>query len=260
VETHSWLKISSERIPYNIKDISVIIPSSAHRYENRWRWFWPQYLENTNPEIVENTYIPCDEAEYDFLEALCPEANVFASKPQWIVPKTIHALNWITTRLTFRLANDIAVIRPDWETPLLERFNAEPRLQLIAKMTHGSTSPDEQKSLEEDWWFIREKYKDQKKATACVYPHGAILLAQTAVWAAYYSMMPKYTMHAQDDVFFGQLAQADGTVMTNMTGLDRFLCHVGISNKDFDECWMKHIEEEVAKYDALEPVTGYKTL
>lgn len=259
-EKHSWLKLSSTRFPYQRYDISVVIPSAAGRYESRWKWFWPQYISNTHPDIVKNTYIVCDEAEYESLTILCPEAQIMTAKPRFIVPKTIHGINAITTRLTFRLANDIAVIRKDWEVPILEQFNLEPKLQIISKVTHGVVEPEEQENMETDWHFIKEMYKDHKKATACVYTHGSILMAQTAVWRAYYSHVPCYTMHEHDEIYFSQIAQGDGIAITNMTGIDRFLCHVGITNKDFCPEWMEHVYSEVKKFGALEPITGFKSL
>jgi len=258
MEKHAWLRINSERLPYKRYDISVIIPSAAGRYTNRWTWFWPQYIKDTHPSIVENTYIPCDQAEYEFLKNLCPEANVFVTEPRWIACKTLAALNLITTRLTFRLANDIMVVRNGWEEPLLEQFNAVGNLQLIAKVTHGISFPEDQEALERDWEFIREKYKSQKKATACVYPHGSVLMAQTALWRAYYSQVTRYTLHEHDEIYLSQIAQSDGVQFTNMTGLDRFLCHVGVTNKDFNQEYMKHIIEEKNKWSILPPTPGFK--
>lgn len=258
MEKHTWLKVNSERLPYKRYDISVIIPSAAGRYTNRWQWFWPQYLKYTHPLIVKNTYIPCDEAEHDFLSKLCEEAHVFVAEPRWIVSKTLAALNLITTRLTFRLANDIMVVRHNWEEPLLEQFNSVPNQQLIAKVTHGISFPEDQEALERDWQFLKDKYEGQKKATACVYPHGSVLMTQTATWRGYYSQVPRYTLHDHDEIYFSQIAQGDGVTFTNMTGLDRYLCHVGITNQDFNSEYMKHIIEERQKWSSLPPVPGFK--
>lgn len=238
---HSWLKLSSTRTqPYTLEDISVIIPSAHGRYENRWKWFWPQYVEKTNPVVVKNTIVPCDPEEVDYLHSIGVEKLCITS-PRQIAYKTIHALDYITTRLTFRLANDIMIVREGWEDILLKQFNEEKGLQLISEIQAGISFPDNQHLLQKDWEYLRREY--QEDCTAAQYPHGARLFAQTAVWNGYYRNVLRYTPHDHDDIFFGQLSRADGITFTKFGGINLYLAHVGITNQDFTE---EYIKEHIA--------------
>ena len=240
VKKHSWLTLHSARTQkYELDDISVIIPSAHGRYENRWRWFWEQYVAKTHPLVVENTYVPCDPEEVDFLHSIGIKTTVVTA-PRWIVPKTLHALDYITTRLTFRLANDIMVVREGWEDILLKQFNAEEKLQLISETQTGISFPETQHKLQKDWNWLKKEY--QEDCTAAQYPHGSRLFAQTGVWNGYYRDVLRYTQHEHDDIIFGQLARADGIAFTKFGGINLYLAHVGITNKDFtDEYVKEHI-------------------
>ena len=240
---HIWLKLTSVRTqPYTIDDISIIIPSAAGRYEQRWQWFWPQYVAKTHPEVVKRTLIPCDPAEHKFLlEVTNGHAGVFQVEPRWIVPKTIAALDGITTRLTFRLANDILIVREGWEGLLLKQFNAQEKLQIIGELQDGISFPESHKKLARDWSFFQQEYP--QPATAQQYPHGSRLFAQTAVWNGYYRLVLRYTPHEHDELFFSQLARGDGTCFTNWRGINLYLAHVGITNQDFTGDYISnHIE------------------
>ena len=242
---HEWLKLTSERTqPYILDDISIIIPSTANRFEERWKWFWPQYVKRTHPDVVNRTYIPCDPGEE------IPGGIRVEVTPRWIVPKTLAALDQITTRLTFRLANDIAIIREGWEDVLLKQFNEEKRPQIIAEIQQGISFPESQEKLQEDWEFIRREYP--KPTTAQQYPHGARLFAQTSLWNAYYRHVIRYTPHDHDELFFSQIARGDGTVFTKFGGINLYLAHVGITNQDFTESYIRgHIRERKRELRSL---------
>lgn len=249
MQKHKWLQLRSTRTqPYAIEDISVIIPSVANRYENRWKWFWPQYLKNTDPKVVRNTFVSSDPEESWFFRDLVLEACVIPIAPYPIVSKTIGALSHINTRLTFRLANDIMVVRPGWEQLLLDQFNAVDKLQIIAEMQHGETYPQEWHKMANDWSFFKKEYPDI--TTAAVYPHGSRIFAQTAVWNAYYSLVSRYTSHDHDELFFSQMARADGTVFANFRNINAYLAHVGFPLKDFDDERLKALDELRHEYES----------
>ncbi len=239
---HQWLKLKSNRTqPYTIDDITVIIPSAYNKFIKRWKWFWPQYIKRTHPDIVERTIVSCDKEEEGFFKAMGITNLVFA-EPKWIAYKTITALNHITTRLTFRMANDIMIVRDKWWEPLLSQFNAEEKLQIIAEMQHGTSFPDTLEKLQKDWEYLEREYP--RATTAAVYPHGSRVFAQTAVWNAYYRNVLRYTAHDHDEIYFSQLARSDGTQFTNFKGINLYLAHVGISSRDFSEEYIKgHIKE-----------------
>lgn len=232
---HTWLRLVSHRtIPYTIDDISVIIPSTKGRFANRMKWFWPQYVAKTHPIVVANTYVPCDPGE-DIPGGIRVEVE-----PRWIVPKTLGALEHIRTRLTFRLANDIAIIREGWEQILLDQFNAEEKLQIIGELQNGISFTENHEKLQE-WDFFKKEYPEV--TTASEYLHGSRLFAQTAVWRAYYYPVRNYTWHDHDEIFFCQLARADGTLFKNFRGINLYLAHVGVTNKDFTEEYINgHVE------------------
>jgi len=242
VKKHEWLKLTSQRTqPYTIDDISVIVPSTAGRFEKRMKWFWPQYVKRTHPEVVKRTYIPCDPKEE------IPGGIRIEVEPRWIVHKTIAALDQITTRLTFRLANDIMIVRKGWEDILLKQFNAEENLQIIADVQHGISYEESHSKLAGDWDFFKREYP--KATTAAVYPHGARLFAQTAIYNAYYRHVIRYTAHDHDELFFSQLARGDGVQFTRFGGINLFLAHVGITNKDFTDDYIRgHIKERRREY------------
>jgi hypothetical protein len=239
---HEWLKVTSKRTqPYTLDDITVIIPSAHGRYEKRWKWFWPQYVAKTEPLVVKNTIVPCDKKEVEFLKSITvPEEQLLVVEPRWIVCKTLNALFTIKTRLTFRLANDIMVVRRGWEQLLLDQFNAVDKLQIIGELQQGVSFPETHEALSE-WDFFKREY--EKTTTAAQYIHGARVMAQSAVWRAYYSLVPRYTFHDHDEIFFCQLARGDGIVFTNFRGSNLYLAHVGITNKDFGAEYIEgHVE------------------
>lgn len=240
MKKHVWLELHSRRTqPYTIDDISIIIPSAARRYEKRWQWFWPQFVDLTHPDVVKRTLIPCDKEE----SLPIPKEQLLVVEPRWIAYKTIGALDRITTRLTFRLANDIMIVRKGWEQLLLDQFNAEEKLQIIAEIQNGISFPDSQKKMQKDWHFIKKEYSEE--TTAAVYPHGSRLFAQTAVWNAYYRHVLRYTAHDHDELFFSQLARGDGIVFRKFSGINLYLAHVGVTNQDFTDDYISgHIESE----------------
>lgn len=260
MEKHIWLTLSSKRQqPYTLDDISIIIPSTANRFNKRLEWFWPQYVANTEEQTIKNTIIPCDEEEIDYLERLTDKkAKLVPTSPRWIVNKTLSALEEITTRLTFRLANDIMIVRKGWEEVLIKQFNAEEGLQVIAEIQHGTAFPVATESLRRDWGFIRRKYSEP--ATAAVYPHGSRIFAQTAVWRAYYTQVLRYTTHDHDELYFSQLATGDGVVFTHFGGINAYIPHKGITNKDFTKEDIKTIEREREGYENLGDTTGFRRL
>lgn len=246
MQKHKWLRLHSTRTqPYTIDDISIIIPSAAGRYEGRWKWFWPQYIAKTNPKVVRNTIVPSDPEEQDFLASLLwnkDQPLILPTEPRWIVNKTLAALDHITTRLTFRLANDIMIVREGWEQLLLDQFNAQEKLQLICEAQDGVSYPESQNRLAADWNFIRREYPEP--TTAQQYPHGSRLFAQTAVWNAYYRHVLRYTAHNHDELFFSQIARGDGIQFTNFRGINLYIAHVGVTNRDFTDDYVSgHIEE-----------------
>ncbi len=246
-----WLKLNSNRTqPYTMDDITVVIPSAYNKFINRWDWFWPQYVENTHPDVVKRTIVSCDKEEEQFFTDMGITNLVFA-EPKWIVYKTIAALDHITTRLTFRLANDIMIVREGWEEILLEQFNAEEKLQIIAEVQHGTSFPSSLQKLQRDWEYLKREYP--RATTASVYPHGSRIFSQTAVWNAYYRNVLRYTPHDHDEIYLSQLARADGTQFTNFRGINLYLAHVGISSRDFSEEYIKgHIEERRAELNKQE--------
>jgi hypothetical protein len=224
---HTWLKLYSHRTqPYTLEDISVIVPSTKGRFEKRMQWFWPQYIEKTDPGVVSRTYVPCDPGED------VPGIKVEVT-PRWIVCKTLGALEHITTRLTFRLANDIMIVRKGWEQILLDQFNDQKNLQVIGELQNGITFPQTHIALAKDWEFFRKEYS--QTTSAAEYMHGARLFAQTSIWRGYYSLVQRYTQHDHDEIFFTQLARGDGVVFTNFQGINLYLAHCGITNQDFSD-------------------------
>ncbi len=249
MKKHEWLKLTSERTqPYTIDDISVIIPSVKNVFKRRLEWFWPQYIDKTHPDIVKRTYFPCDPGEE-------VPINPIETEPKWIVPKTIAALDKITTRLTFRLANDIMMVRDNWWEPLLKQFNDQEKLQIIGEIQNGTTFPKSLEALQRDWEYLRREYP--RATTAAVYPHGSRIFAQTAVWNGYYRQVLRYTPHDHDELFFSQLARGDGICFTKFSGIERWLKHCGISNKDFDDDWIAQKEKERKHWESFEPVASF---
>ena len=261
MKKHQWLTLRSMRTqPYRLEDISVIVPSCAKKFEKRWEWFWSQYVKNTNAKVVANTHIPCDKAEVNFLKKVTNNHKlIYVVEPRYIVPKTIGAIDKIRTRLTFRLANDIMVVRRGWEKPVLQRFNDIDKMQVIAKVTHGVSYPESQRKMAKDWKFIEREYKG-KQTTAVVFPHGAILMAQTAVWRAYYTLAAQYTFHDHDEIFFSQIARGDGIIFTHMGGIDNYLAHVGITNQDFNEESLERLYELRKQYEEMPRKPGFRMM
>lgn len=259
MQKHRWLELHSVRTQkYRLEDITVVIPSAAGRFERRWEWFWPQYIENTNDKVINQTIIPCDPEEVPILSKLTEgRCLIIPAEPRFIVAKTSIALQNIFTRLTFRLANDIMVIRSGWEKVILDRFNSVDKLQLIAELQHGVAYPENHQILARDWDFFRREYVHE--TTAAVYPHGSRLLAQTAVWRAYYTVVPRYTYHDHDELFFSQIARGDGIVFTNMAGMNAYLAHVGFPNKDFTDDRLQELIDLRNKYQALPADPAFRT-
>lgn len=255
--TPVWLQLNSQRVqPYTLDDISVIIPSAAGRYTERWKWFWPQYVSNTHQDVVARTYVPCDPEEIGFMNSI-GITNTIVTSPRGIVVKTVNALNYISTRLTFRLANDIMVVRSGWEDVLLTQFNAEERFQIISEVQHG-VSPDSVWEDLNEWQYFKDQYP--VKAVSAKYPHGSRLFAQTAVWNAYYRLVLRYTPHNCDELIFSQLANGDGTVFTHFGGINSFLSHKGFSNKDFTPDYVNQLKQERTELEQRSDNPGFRRI
>ena len=240
----SWYGVQGEEVttvtvhdfvPYTEEDFVPII-LHCDTMPRRWEWFWPQYVASTPETIVANSIVvyhnrfglplnipPDVQAVQDIAKLV-----VLDREGASIVWPFLEGLKNTKGRIVARIANDVEIIRPDWVEAALQEYNQEPRLKILASV--AGPGPTYQVALPVCYAPWLHKLLHYGNYTDMNYIHGSVIIANRAIWLAYYAdLMLDYTIHGGEDVFFTLFSRADGVEVVPFGYCFR---HRGFSNQD----------------------------
>ncbi len=222
-------------VPYELEDLGVIIPHCASM-PNRWRWFWPQYKVSV-PEIVLKNTVVIYHMDTENAFQVPPEVQaveddgckleVIKQLGPNLVGSTLRGVEVCETRLIARIHNDIELIHPTWAQKAVEWFNKKPHLKMIGRLVAPGPSYEKARRLCYQPWV--DKLLLHGDYDFMSFFVGQFLIANRAVWAAYYPLVARYTQFEREDIYFTLLARADGI---KMIFFDIYFRHRGQRGKD----------------------------
>jgi hypothetical protein len=222
-------------VPYTEEDIVPII-LHCDNMPRRWEWFWPQFRATTPPQVVANSIVVYHNRFGKPLEipqgvqAVQEVATlvVLDKEGASIVWPFLEGLKHTKARLVARIANDVEILSPAWVDLALQEFNKEPHLKILASIaTPGPTYEATRTICYAPWLF---KLLHDGQYTDMSYIHGSVIIANRAIWLAYYAdLMLDYTIHGGEDIFFTLWSRADGV---EVVPFGHFFRHRGPSNQD----------------------------
>lgn len=221
-------------IPYELEDFAVVIPHSC-RMPKRWEWFWPQFLASTPPEIVKNTIVVYHNRDGQPLSLPKNVQRVEEVATLVICEKEGHSIVWpflagleqTRARIVVRSANDVE-FSDNWATEALKLYNREPHLKILASLAvPGPAYVNVKRACYAPWL---EKLLRHGNYSHMSYIHGSIIIANRAIWLAYYvDLMLDFTRHGGEDIFFTLWSRADGVKVIQF---GHFFKHRGPSHQD----------------------------
>lgn len=225
------------RIPYDFNDLGVVIPHGQKSVE-RIKWFLPQYVAATPPEVVANTYIATDPDDL-FTPKFAKEygVKVVFSKGAWITPKLQAGYELLRTRLCARIHNDVAIHRKDWAEVLIKQFNSFEIPQLIGQL-HGTGDfliTEIFKYFEDKPYFnkLKERFEIISRETGDIigteYLHGFFMASQTYILRdIQYSILDwEDGGRSKDDCVISLFAFLNRIQVVDWLNITSYLSHVG---------------------------------
>jgi len=223
-------------VSYTLEDLGVVIPHSS-RMPNRWAWFWPQYLANTPTEVVRNTVVVYHNRD-GLTMRIPPDVEAVTNRARLVlVNREGHSIVWptlagleaIKTRLVARIANDVEIVNPNWVGLAIDLFNQPPHLKILAKVVDPGPGFEKIEQVARDFdWLLELLHLGAYDGMS--YIHGSVIITNRAVWIAYYAdLVPNYTIHDGEDIYFTLFSRADGIPVIQFS--ENFE-HRGPSNQD----------------------------
>ena len=220
-------------IPYELEDIGVIIPHSS-RMINRWKWFWPQYQASVPKQVLKNTYVV-----YHMRDGAAPvPENILAVKEvahlvvldrkgASVIWPVVEGIKHCRTRIILKIDDDVEIVTPEWAELALMHFNREPHLKILGVLSCGGLVLTPAEKIYQvpfvDKHLFHGNYSD------IGYIHGTAVIANRAIWMAYYSELERYEGTVGSDLLFSTLCRADGVPIINFGHLFR---HRAQSHRD----------------------------
>lgn len=219
---------------YTAKDIGIVIAHDI-RLKRRWEWFWPQLIDKVPTIVLQNITVvfhlctgmqPTAE-EIESIEVVGSEVVILDRVHASTVWANVAGIRHNKSRIIARLNDDVEMVRSDWIDKALEAFNEPPHLKILGLLANGGLhlwpkEPIYQVPFVGEHIFHGE-YDD------IGYVHGSAIVANRAVWMAYYSEMADYCTHGQEDLRFTILSRADNVPIINFGA---FFKHRGVSHQD----------------------------
>ena len=239
-------------LPYTLSDLSVVIPQ-ASQYVNRIKWFIPQYIKMTPPEVIKNTivvYDPEDEETRKVLEQY--DIKGITVTPPHSTYKQEAGFNHVKTRLCARVHNDSLFIRSDWAETLIEKFNQTPTStslstsnpQLIGAFNISGGIDKERLDKLVSWYPCFKPIYDnlafseaEAPTTGAPFLSAGFMASQTYVWRGIYPLVVEFNEGKMDkeDVITTLLFSVIGVIITSWLNMYSFVKDAGGGYGDFDE-------------------------
>lgn len=248
---HATLNLS---ILYQLSDVSVVVPH-INRDKRRLKWFLPQYVKVTPPEVVANTHLAYDPGDKE-TEALLDQygINRHPVEKSWITNKLEEAYKHVKTRLCVKLNNDTAFFRKDWAQTLVDQFNSRDEFQMIGRLIDsGYMNPD----------FTIDYYKNKpffntfknniniltnpegSPIYATEYLHAHFVASQTMVLRELHKELMELdnNRYIPDDVLLSFIGMLHKIRIIDWRNSSYYFRHVGPHRGDFTEEELKQVEE-----------------
>ncbi len=231
-------------VPYTNTDVSVIIPQ-ASQYVRRIKWFLPQYIDVTPPEVVKNTLVVYDPEDLETKKILddCGIQGITATPPHSTY-KLQAGFSAIKTRLCVRMHNDAMIKRSDWVDVLVEQFNKERHAQIIGAVNRSGTVSKETIDQITAWYPSFGQLSKNLVFSEGDHPIAGtsflsafFIAGQTHLFRGLYPLVVYFNDGKMDkeDVLFTLFASLFHVKITNWTNMFQFVKDAGSGYGDFDE-------------------------
>lgn len=227
--------------PFSSADFGVVVLHNS-RFSERWKWFWPQYIESVPPQILGQTTVVYHQRDHE-ATPVPPAVESVRETSELIVlhhpGRSIHwsmmeALKTNRRRIIARVQDDIQFIDDGWVQEALELFKQQPHLRILGVPTPSGPDYGGLASFcEESWMRHLLWHGDYSSLT---YIHGCFIIANRTLWLAYLPRVYEWTRFNWEDIALSILAMGDGVQFNRFTG---FFKHIGVSQKDEIRLWTK---------------------
>ena len=235
------MEIPIKSYPYTLNDLSVVIPQ-ASQYVKRIKWFIPQYIGGTPPEVVKNTIVTYDPEDEETKKVLDQHGIVGATvQPPHSTYKMESGFKLIKTRLCARIHNDVWIRRKDWTSVLIDYFNKDNSTQMVGFIHRsGGIDQDRLEKLVSWYPFFKSTYNHlefSSKAVGSFFYAAQFIVSQTYIFRGLYSLVVDFNEGKMDkeDVVTTLFAMLHNIKLTHWANVGEYVKDVGASYGDFDE-------------------------
>ncbi len=240
------------QLPYSLEDLSVVIPQ-ASQYVRRIKWFIPQYIKMTPPQVIKNTLVVYDKDDLE-TKAVLDEYKIrgkVIEAPQSIY-KQEEGFKEIKTRLCVRIHNDTVFVRNDWAQTVVDIFNSSPKPQLVGALNISGGIDKERLDKFLSWYpCFKPIYDDlifsesEAPTVGAPFLSAFFMASQTYVWRGLYSLVLELNDGKMDkeDVVTTLLFSVFSVIITSWTNMYSFVKNANTLYGDFDEGFIPEEEQ-----------------
>ena len=136
-------------------------------------------------------------------------------------------LDNIKTRIVARVGDDIEMLGLDWAQKVIDAYNEEPHLKILASVALPGPAFEQIDYICYAPWV--KKLLCDGDYDSMEYIHGGVIIANLALWRAYYPEVAEFTRHDVEDIFFTLFSRADGV---EVVPFGQHFRHRGPTNQD----------------------------
>ncbi len=229
-------------LPYTLTDLSVVIPQ-ASQYVKRIKWFIPQYINSTPPQVVKNTLVVYDPEDTE-TKAVLDQYGIkgMTCQPPHSTYKMEAGFKEVQTRLCVRMHNDVYIARTDWAQRLVDQFNKNilfPQLIGAYNWSGGLFKTVLDKVLE-DYLCFRETYNKlefRQESVGAPFMSACFMAAQTYVFQGVYPEVVRINEGSmnKEDCLFTLLLSIYGIKLVSWNNMYSFVATVSQAYGDFNK-------------------------
>lgn len=227
-------------IPYTLDDLSVVIPQ-ASQYIKRMKWFMPQYIKGTPPEVVKNTIVIYDPEDRETKLVV----EQYRMKGATVTPphstyKMQEGFKYVKTRLCVRMHNDTYIARTDWAQSLIDQFNNDKNPQLIGAFNwSGGMAKTRVDAVLENYPIFKEIYDKlefSNESIGSTFMSAYCMASQTYVMQSIYNDVVRINQGGmnQEDCLFTLLTSLNNIKLIGWSNMFDFVRVVSQAYGDFE--------------------------
>src|SRR3990167_1683568 len=257
-------------LPYTLGDLSVVIPQ-ASQYVKRIKWFIPQYIKMTPPEVVKNTLVVYDKGDMETYNLLLKH-NIKGKAIQYAQSTYKQEAGFmdIKTRLCVRMHNDTFFIRNDWAETLVDIFNSSSKTTIIGAFNiSGGISKKVLDRILFHYPCFQTVYdnlefsQDENPTIGAPFLGAFFMASLTYAWQSIYPLVIQINEGQMDkeDVVTTLLFSIMGVIITNWNNMFSFV-KSGVPYGDFEEGFVPSGEQFIVTPEnkANFPKAEYQTI